>query len=193
MSKMGVTASQTVGPFLSIAMRSEGQEYLVPKNSKNAIKIHGIVYDGEGTPVPDAVIEIWQANINGKYDHPEDNSDNELIEGFSGFGRSCTNDEGQFFFVTQKPGRVNGRGNSLQAPHLAVNILARGMLKQQVTRIYFSDEVQPNAEDPVLNQIDDELGRKTLIANFNPDSELIDEYEFHIYLQGEKETIFFDV
>ena len=190
---MGVTASQTVGPFLSIAMRSEGQEYLVPKNSKNAIKIHGIVYDGEGTPVPDAVIEIWQANINGKYDHPEDNSDNGLIEGFSGFGRSCTNDEGQFFFVTQKPGRVNGRGNSLQAPHLAVNILARGMLKQQVTRIYFSDEVQPNAEDPVLNQIDDELGRKTLIANFNPDSELIDEYEFHIYLQGEKETIFFDV
>ena len=70
MSKMGVTASQTVGPFLSIAMRSEGQEYLVPKNSKNAIKIQGIVYDGEGTPVPDAVIEIWQANINGKYDHP---------------------------------------------------------------------------------------------------------------------------
>ncbi|MAV88482.1 MAG: protocatechuate 3,4-dioxygenase subunit alpha [Rhodospirillaceae bacterium] len=193
MSKMGVTASQTVGPFLSIAMRSEGQEYLVPKNSKNAIKIHGIVYDGEGTPVPDAVIEIWQANINGKYDHPEDNSDNELIKGFSGFGRSCTNNEGQFFFVTQKPGRVNGRGNSLQAPHLAVNILARGMLKQQVTRIYFSDEVQSNAEDPVLNQIDDELERKTLIANFNPNGGLIDEYEFHIYLQGENETIFFDV
>ena len=90
------------------------------------------------------MIEIWQANVHGKYNHPEDLSDAELVKGFNGFGRSCTDDKGCFFFVTLKPGRVAGRGNTLQAPHLAANVFAWGMLKQQVTRIYFSDEKKNN-------------------------------------------------
>ena len=193
MRKLGVTASQTVGPFLSIALKAEGQEYIVPETAKDALKVSGTVYDGEGQVVPDAVIEIWQANIFGKYDHPEDISASEVVDDFTGFGRSCTDRDGRYFFVTLKPGRVSGRGNTLQAPHLSVNVLARGMLKQQVTRIYFSDEVSTNSEDPILNSIDDDLARNTLIANRIDSSVGITEYKFDIHLQGKMETVFFDV
>ena len=193
MRKLGVTASQTVGPFLSIALKAEGQEYIVPETAKDALKVSGTVYDGEGQVVPDAVIEIWQANIFGKYDHPEDISASEVVDDFTGFGRSCTDRDGRFFFVTLKPGRVSGRGNTLQAPHLSVNVLARGMLKQQVTRIYFSDEVSTNSEDPILTSIDDDLARNTLIANRIDSSGGITEYKFDIHLQGKMETVFFDV
>ena len=193
MRKLGVTASQTVGPFLSIALKAEGQEYIVPETAKDALKASGTVYDGEGQVVPDAVIEIWQANIFGKYDHPEDISTSEVVDDFTGFGRSCTDKDGRYFFVTLKPGRVSGRGNTLQAPHLSVNVLARGMLKQQVTRIYFSDEVSTNSEDPILNSIDDDLARNTLIANRIDSSGGITEYKFDIHLQGKMETVFFDV
>ena len=193
MRKLGVTASQTVGPFLSIALKAEGQEYIVPETAKDALKVSGTVYDGEGQVVPDAVIEIWQANIFGKYDHPEDISASEVVDDFTGFGRSCTDKDGRYFFVTLKPGRVSGRGNTLQAPHLSVNVLARGMLKQQVTRIYFSDEVSANSEDPILNSIDDDLAKNTLIANRIESSGGIIEYKFDIHLQGEMETVFFDV
>ena len=193
MSKLGITASQTVGPFLAIALKADGQEYIVPETVEGALKLSGRVYDGEGQAVPDAVIEIWQANIFGKYDHPEDTSDAELVNDFSGFGRSCTDKDGHFFFVTLKPGRVPGRGNTLQAPHIAVNVFARGMLKQQVTRIYFSDEAKTNFEDPVLNSIEDELARNTLIAQRKDDNGGILEYTFDIHLQGKMETVFFNV
>ena len=193
MGKLGVTASQTVGPFLSIALKAKGQEYIVPETAKDALKVSGTVYDGEGQVVPDAVIEIWQANIFGKYDHPEDISASEVVDDFTGFGRSCTDRDGRYFFVTLKPGRVSGRGNTLQAPHLSVNVLARGMLKQQVTRIYFSDAVSANSEDPILNSIDDDLAKNTLIANRIESSGGIIEYKFDIHLQGEMETVFFDV
>jgi protocatechuate 3,4-dioxygenase, alpha subunit len=193
MNKIGVTASQTVGPFLTIALKADGQEYIVPENSEGALKLYGTVYDGEGEVVPDAVIEVWQANIFGKYNHPEDKSDNQVITDFSGFGRSCTDKNGRFFFVTLKPGRISGRGNTLQAPHIAVNVFARGMLKQQVTRIYFSDEISSNAEDPILNAIEDETARDTLIAKFNGNSDGITGYKFDIHLQGKRETVFFDV
>ena len=193
MRKLGVTASQTVGPFLSIALKAKGQEYIVPETAKDALKVSGTVYDGEGQVVPDAVIEIWQANIFGKYDHPEDISASEVVDDFTGFGRSCTDRDGRYFFVTLKPGRVSGRGNTLQAPHLSVNVLARGMLKQQVTRIYFSDAVSANSEDPILNSIDDDLAKNTLIANRIESSGGIIEYKFDIHLQGEMETVFFDV
>ena len=157
------------------------------------MKISGFVYDGEGQVVPDAVVEIWQANIFGKYNHPEDITTSEVVDGFSGFARSCTDKDGRYFFVTLKPGRVSGRGNTLQAPHLSVNVLARGMLKQQVTRIYFSDEMSSNAEDPILNAIEDETARDTLIAKFNGNSDGITGYKFDIHLQGKRETVFFDV
>ena len=193
MSKLGITASQTVGPFLTIALKQEGQEYIVPENIEGALKLCGNVYDGEGNVVPDAVIEVWQANIFGKYNHPEDKSENQLLSDFSGFGRSCTDKNGHFFFITLKPGRVAGRGNTLQAPHIGVNVFARGMLKQQVTRIYFSDEVKPNSEDPILNTIEDVSARNTLIAQLNSDNDKIIEYAFDIHLQGKMETVFFDV
>ena len=193
MTEYGITASQTVGPFLKIGLVREGQEYVVPKNTNGALKVQGRVYDGEGKPVPDAMIEIWQANVHGKYNHPEDLSDAELVKGFNGFGRSCTDEEGCFFFVTVKPGRVAGLGNTLQAPHMAINVFARGMLKQQVTRLYFSDEIHANSEDPVLNSIDDAEVRDTLVASKVNDENGIPCYKFNIHLQGEKETAFFDV
>ena len=193
MTEYGITASQTVGPFLKIGLVREGQEYVVPKNTNGALKVQGRVYDGEGKPVPDAMIEIWQANVHGKYNHPEDLSDAELVKGFNGFGRSCTDEEGCFFFVTVKPGRVAGLGNTLQAPHIAINVFARGMLKQQVTRLYFSDEIHTNSEDPVLNSIDDAEVRDTLVASKVNDENGIPCYKFNIHLQGEKETAFFDV
>ena len=193
MTEYGITASQTVGPFLKIGLVREGQEYVVPKNTNGALKVQGRVHDGEGKPVPDAMIEIWQANVHGKYNHPADFSDAELEKDFYGFGRSCTDEDGYFFFVTVKPGRVAGRGNTLQAPHLAVNVFARGMLKQQVTRIYFSDEKQTNLEDPVLNSIEDETVRETLIASRGGDEDGLPLYTFNIVLQGENETAFFDV
>jgi len=193
MTEYGITASQTVGPFLKIGLVREGQEYVVPKNTNGALKVQGRVYDGEGKPVPDAMIEIWQANVHGKYNHPEDLSDAELVKGFNGFGRSCTDEEGCFFFVTVKPGRVAGLGNTLQAPHIAINVFARGMLKQQVTRLYFSDEIHANSEDPVLNSIDDAEVRDTLVASKVNDEIGIPCYKFNIHLQGEKETAFFDV
>lgn len=193
MTEYGITASQTVGPFLKIGLVREGQEYVVPKNTNGALKVQGRVYDGEGKPVPDAMIEIWQANVHGKYNHPEDLSDAELVKGFNGFGRSCTDEEGCFFFVTVKPGRVAGLGNTLQAPHMAINVFARGMLKQQVTRLYFSDEIHANSEDPVLNSIDDAEVRDTLVASKVDDQNGMTCYKFNIHLQGEKETAFFDV
>ena len=193
MTEYGITASQTVGPFLKIGLVREGQEYVVPKNTNGALKVQGRVYDGEGKPVPDAMIEIWQANVHGKYNHPEDLSDAELVKGFNGFGRSCTDEEGCFFFVTVKPGRVAGLGNTLQAPHMAINVFARGMLKQQVTRLYFSDEIHANSEDPVLNSIDDVEVRDTLVASKVHDENGMPCYKFNIHLQGEKETAFFDV
>ena len=193
MTEYGITASQTVGPFLKIGLVREGQEYVVPKNASGALKVQGRVYDGEGKPVPDAMIEIWQANVHGKYNHPEDLSDAELVKGFNGFGRSCTDEEGCFFFVSVKPGRVAGLGNTLQAPHMAINVFARGMLKQQVTRLYFSDEINANSEDPVLNSIEDVEVRDTLVASKVDDENGMTCYKFNIHLQGEKETAFFDV
>ena len=193
MTEYGITASQTVGPFLKIGLVREGQEYVVPKNTNGALKVQGRVYDGEGKPVPDAMIEIWQANVHGKYNHPEDLSDAELVKGFNGFGRSCTDEEGCFFFVTVKPGRVAGLGNTLQAPHMAINVFARGMLKQQVTRLYFSDEINANSEDPVLNSIENAELRDTLVASKVDDENGMTCYKFNIHLQGEKETAFFDV
>ena len=193
MSEFGITASQTVGPFLKIGLDVDGQEYVVSEKTEGALKIQGHVYDGDGQPVPDAMIEIWQANINGKYDHPEDNTDAELVKNFYGFGRSCTDKDGYYFFVTVKPGRVAGRGNTLQAPHMAVNVFARGMLKQQVTRIYFSDETEANSEDPILNSIEDEGVRNTLFARKKCDEDMLSIYTFDIHLQGERETAFFDV
>lgn len=182
------TPSQTVGPFFHIGMPSDGGRELVPPDAAGAIRIEGIVLDGEDKPVNDALIEIWQANAAGRYAHREDTRDElPLDEDFSGFGRCETDAEGRYGFVTVKPGAVPGPGG-IQAPHVGVSVFARGLLKRLVTRIYFPEEEQANREDPVLSLIEDPELRSTLLAAREGGG-----YRFDIYLQGERETAFFDV
>lgn len=181
--------SQTSGPFLSIGLlREHIGSSVVPDDDPRAIRIRGRLLDGNGDAVPDGMIEIWQANAAGRYAHPEDaRSDIPLEEGFLGFGRSGTVDGGWFEFVTVKPGRVPAPDGELQAPHLVVVVFARGLLKQLVTRLYFPDEPEANASDPVLSELD-ESERATLIAQ-SEESGL----RFDIHLQGDAETTFFAV
>jgi protocatechuate 3,4-dioxygenase, alpha subunit len=186
---LGSTPSQTVGPFFGFALPFELGPLLVPLTDPDAIRIEGTVYDGAGQPVPDALIEIWQANRAGRYAHPDDaREDVPLEDGFIGFGRCGTDAQGRFWFATVKPGRVPGPNGLRQAPHIAVNVLARGLLKQLPTRMYFPDEQDANAADPVLDSIEDPAARETLIAR--EDGGVL---RFDIRLQGDGETVFFDV
>jgi protocatechuate 3,4-dioxygenase alpha subunit len=186
---MHPTPSQTIGPFLHIQVPYEGEEQMVSGDDPDALRLRGILFDGEGTPVDDALIELWQANRGGRYAHPADGREEiPLEEGFAGFGRCATDEEGRFEFVTVKPGPVPGPNGRMQAPHIDVSIFARGLLKRLATRIYFSDEADANASDPVLSSIADESERNTLIA------EVVDgEVRFDIRLQGDDQTAFFEV
>lgn len=186
-----VTPSQTIGPFFHFALPFGGGERLVDPEARGAIRLEGRVLDGEGSPVGDAMIELWQADASGVYAHPEDPRHGEADGQFLGFGRTATDDEGAFSFVTLKPGRVPGRGNTLQAPHICVSIFARGLLDRVVTRIYFADEPDANDEDPVLGSIEDPARRATLLAQpANGESRT---YRLDIRLQGDDETVFFDI
>ena len=183
MTELGPTPSQTVGPFFGFALPYEGGAELVRADEPDAIRIEGRVLDGEGAPLDDALVEIWQANRHGRYAHPDDVRDDlPLEDGFTGFGRSPTDHEGRFAFVTVKPGAVES-----QAPHIEVSVFARGLLKRVVTRIYFPDETEANAADPVLAAIAPDR-RETLVAT-DQDGVL----RFDIHLQGDRETVFFDV
>jgi protocatechuate 3,4-dioxygenase, alpha subunit len=180
----GPTPSQTVGPFFDYALPYEGGERLVAPDHPAALRIVGTVFDGAGEPAPDALIEIWQANRAGRYRHPDDAREEVPLEdGFSGFGRCPTDAEGRYEFLTVKPGAVPP-----QAPHIAVIVLARGLLRQLVTRIYFPDEDAANAADPLLASIEDPAVRSTLIAR--PGDGVLG---FDIHLQGERQTAFLDV
>jgi protocatechuate 3,4-dioxygenase alpha subunit len=149
------------------------------------------VLDGKGAPVNDALIEIWQANAAGRYRHPADTRDDVAVDpSFTGFGRTMTDNDGAFRFETVRPGRVPGRGNTLQAPHIGVTVLARGMPNHAYTRIYFADETRANAEDAVLASIEP-ARRGTLIAQ-RANANGIGVYRFDIRLQGDNETVFFD-
>jgi protocatechuate 3,4-dioxygenase, alpha subunit len=183
------TPSQTVGPFFHIGLSSDGTHELVAPDSLGAIRIEGVVSDGEGAPVNDALIEIWQANEAGRYADPlDDRTELALEDGFLGFGRCATDESGRYGFVTVKPGRVPGANGAMQAPHIEVSVFARGLLKRLATRIYFPGEEQANRDDPVLGLIDDPDVRSTLLA-----TEEDGIYRFDIHLQGERETAFFDV
>ena len=172
------TTSQTVGPYLHIGLTRMLIENLAPAGvAGERVAIEGRVVDGDGKPVNDALVEIWQANAEGKYG----------AEGFRGFGRSATDDEGRFRFQTIKPGRVAGPGGGLQAPHIAVNVFMRGLLKQLVTRIYFPDD-PANAEDAVLARVPAER-LPTLIAQKHGKAGAL---EWNVILQGRNETVFFD-
>jgi protocatechuate 3,4-dioxygenase alpha subunit len=146
------------------------------------------VLDGEGQPVTDAMVEVWQADSEGRYRAMGDASDG-VEDGFRGFGRLGTDEDGKCEFETIRPGRVPGPKGVLQAPHIVVAVFARGMLKQLFTRIYFGDD-QANKEDEVLALVTHDR-RDTLLAHRNPAQQ--DHWRFDIHLQGEQETVFFDV
>ncbi|HXG51440.1 MAG TPA: protocatechuate 3,4-dioxygenase subunit alpha [candidate division Zixibacteria bacterium] len=188
---MKQTPSQTVGPFYSLGLTRSPMNRLAGEGTAGEkIRIEGRVLDGDGQPVPDALVEIWQANAYGRYHHPEDKQEKPLDPSFSGWGRCGTNERGEFWFETIKPGSVPGPGTTIQAPHINVAVFARGMLIHAHTRIYFSDEAS-NAGDPVLSCIRDKRRRQTLIAaRENREGGAV--YRFDIRLQGEGETVFFD-
>jgi protocatechuate 3,4-dioxygenase alpha subunit len=183
------TTSQTVGPYLHIGLTWLITENLAPAGvAGERISIEGRVIDGDGKPVNDALVEIWQANAAGKYAHPQDRQAKAVEKGFRGFGRSATDDQGRFRFHTIKPGRVPAPDGKLQAPHIAVNVFMRGQLKQLVTRIYFPDD-PANAQDAVLALVPQDR-RGTLIAKQAAGKS--GALEWSVVLQGRDETVFFD-
>jgi protocatechuate 3,4-dioxygenase alpha subunit len=193
MNRFLLTGSQTVGPFFAPALLREdaGRNVLTrPETVGKHIRIEGYVFDGDRVAVPDAMIEIWQANAHGRYNHPTDQSSAALDASFLGFGRSGTAEDGSYWFETIKPGPVPFEGARLQAPHICVTVFARGLLNHAVTRLYFEDE-STNALDPVLHCVPDER-RVTLLARCVSIGETII-YRFDIVLQGAGETAFFNL
>jgi protocatechuate 3,4-dioxygenase, alpha subunit len=189
MSRQTLTPSQTVGPFFRIGLERPEWNDLTSSGARGEkIAIEGRVLDGDGAPVDDAVLEIWQADADGRYDHPDDSrAGGRADPGFPGFGRAMTDAAGRYRFLTIRPGRVPGPGGALQAPHVDLTIFARGLLKQLVTRIYFADDPS-NESDAVLNGIADPAARRTLLAARQDGA-----YRFDVVLQGKGETVFFDV
>jgi len=209
----GQTPSQTVGPFFHYGLPWKGGADLVGQSEMGArpdlfpdehyvlnvsshraaprgevIEVFGRVFDGGAVPVPDAMIEIWQANAVGRYASPDDvRHEAPLDPDFIGFGRSSTTVEGEYRFRTIRPGRVPGPGNSLQAPHIAISVFGRGLIKRLATRLYFADG-EGNDEDAVLSAVPEQR-RRTLIAQPAGDRQ----WRLDIVLQGADETVFFDL
>ena len=177
------TPSQTIGPFFHDALLERDLTELVDPDHPGAIRIEGAVYDGAGEPVPDAMVEVWQAGPISFEENP-----NTLDGGFSGWGRSGTADGGCFSFVTLKPAHIPAADATPQAPHVNVVVFARGLLRQVVTRLHFPDEREANAGDPVLSSIEDPGLRETLVARDEGDGT----YRFDVRLQGEGQTAFFE-
>jgi protocatechuate 3,4-dioxygenase alpha subunit len=202
------TASQTAGPYVHIGLAPQAAGFdifennfgsvLVAEGTKGQrIRIEGRVFDGIGTVLKDVLIEIWQANAEGKYAHPGDRQPGKSLDPtFRGWGRSCTDFEtGVYTFDTIKPGVVEGRDGRPMAPHINAWIVARGINLGLNTRLYFGDEAEANAKDPVINLIEWEARRQTLIAerlDRKTDGGAI-VYRFDIRLQGDGETVFFDI
>jgi len=187
-----ITPSQTVGPFLAIGLPWADGPFVVPEGTPGAITITGRVLDGAGEPVPDALVETWQADTDSGFDHPDDprGAARPATPGFRGFGRSATDQDGSFRIVTIRPGPLPCPAGGTEAPHLDVSVFARGLLDRVVTRIYLADEAQANAADPVLSAIAEPERRQTLLAM---PGNLPDTFRFDIRLRGERETVFFDV
>jgi protocatechuate 3,4-dioxygenase alpha subunit len=184
------TPSQTVGPYLSIGLPFDGGPYVVPEGSPGAIRITGTVYDGAGEPIPDHLIETWQADPDGRFADLHGHGGRSALAGFRGFARVGHEDgDGTFEILTVKPGPVPGPGGRIQAPHIDVSVFARGLLRRCVTRIYFADEPEANASDPVLGLVPPNR-RHTLLAERTGDG-----YRFDIRIQGQEpdETVFFDL
>jgi protocatechuate 3,4-dioxygenase, alpha subunit len=193
--KAGRTPSQTVGPYLHIGLVPGPygvREVFSPAVADAGIpgthiRIEGRVFDGAGAVMPDAMLETWQADAQGRYAHPADGRPL-ASNSFRGFGRAATDKDGGFFFATIKPGQVKGPNGAMQAPHINVGLFARGLLKRLFTRIYFEGE-PTNATEPILALVPAER-RATLLAK--PDSAKAGLWRFDIHLQGPNETVFFD-
>ncbi len=182
------TPSQTVGPYLAIGLRWPDGHCVVPEGTPGAVYLRGRVVDGAGDVVEDALVETWQADPDGRFDHPDDPRGPVrcAVPGFRGFGRSETV-TGEWTVLTVKPGRVPDGHGGLQAPHIDISVFGRGLLDRVVTRLYFGDEQQANSEDDVLAGLSEDR-RATLIAAATEDG-----YRLDVVLQGEGETVFFDV
>lgn len=192
----GITPSSTVGPYFlyGLVPSTYGgtdiifNSLLTPDVSGERIRIEGRIFDGDGAVIPDAMVEIWQADAEGKLNHAA-GAKAGANTAFKGFGRSPTNAEGDYLFETIRPGPVAGPNGNPQAPHIAVNVFARGVLRHLTTRIYFSDE-KANAEDAILGLVPADR-RDTLIAKrHDRDGAIV--YRFDIHLQGDNETVFFE-
>ena len=182
-----LTPSQTIGPFFRVLVPERGALVMAtPEALGTRITVTGKVLDGSGAGVPDALLEVWQANAEEDWNHLDDSSGSIQAATFWRFGRISTDAEGRFTFETVKPGSVPGPDNEAQAPHLVVGVFARGLLTRLVTRIYFGDELA-NVEDPILRCVPADR-RRTLIAERRDER-----YHLDIVLQGERETVFFDV
>jgi protocatechuate 3,4-dioxygenase alpha subunit len=193
MSTQAITASQTIGPFFHDGMlREDAQRHnlIAPETQGLRIRLEGYVYDGEGQGVPDAMIEIWQANHHGRYNHPADQRAAPLDPAFSGYGRCGSDANGFYWFETIKPGRVLFDDQRMQAPHICVAVFARGLLNHLMTRIYFADE-PANTEDPVLGYVRSERQTTLLAQRQSSDDAVV--YRFDIVLQGAGETVFFNI
>jgi protocatechuate 3,4-dioxygenase, alpha subunit len=204
-----ITPSQTVGPFFAYGLaphsrcewrpeqgketydwkETAGANLVTADTSGTKIRVEGRVLDGDGLPINDAMIEIWQADAQGRYAHPADNRPRPNTR-FMGFGRSATDKNGVFSFDTIKPGSVPGPNGKAQAPHVVFCIFSRGMLRQIYTRLYFPDEAA-NANDPILTLVPSDR-RGTLVAHKETKGEM-PVYRLDIRVQGENETVFFDI
>lgn len=195
------TASQTAGPYVHIGLAPGaagfeifgtelGRDIAGPDAPGERIRVEGAVLDGTGAPLRDVLIEVWQADAAGIYPHPADPRHADCAPGFRGWGRVISDFEtGQWSFETVKPGPVPGQDGRTMAPHISLWIVARGINIGLQTRLYFADEEEANAADPVLGLIEQTDRRATLLAEpAGPGS-----YRFDIHLQGDRETVFFDV
>jgi protocatechuate 3,4-dioxygenase alpha subunit len=194
----GITPSQTVGPFFKYGLTPDGKyawndaftgNLVTPDASGERIRLKGRVFDGDGAPVPDAMLEIWQADAQGRFSDPKDKRALPNAA-FRGFGRCGTDADGGYAFDTIKAGQVPDPDGKPQAPHILLAIFARGMLLHLYTRIYFEGEAA-NSADPVLALVPADRRGTLIAAREQGNGEAV--YRFDIRLQGENETVFFDV
>jgi protocatechuate 3,4-dioxygenase alpha subunit len=208
-----ITPSQTVGPFFAMRLPWPDGPFVVPEGTPGAVTVVGRVFDGARNPIPDALIETWQADPEGRFAHQDDprGASASGYRSFRGFGRCPTSPDGSYRIVTLKPGPLpcpEDPGGTAEAPHLNMSVFARGMLDRVVTRVYFPDEAEANATDPVLSSLPEPGRRATLIAvpvdpapglgmafsgPNEPGGAGGSVLRFDIHVQGENETVFFDV
>jgi protocatechuate 3,4-dioxygenase alpha subunit len=185
-----ITASQTVGPFFAFSLTAKPLGQMrQPHTAGEPVRLVIRLLDGEGAPIPDGMIELWQADASGKYAHPEDRQSRAADATFCGFGRMGTDQTGTCVFETIRPGRVPGRRETRQAPHINVIVLGRGMLLPLFTRIYFAGDLA-NKEDAAMSMVPEDR-RPSLFAQ--PDANRPGTWNFDIHLCGDRETVFFDL